>query len=135
MSDKPELNPFETPEIQKFEEPTKRDKRTILIDVSKMISPKGKPLRVELRRALTAQSVSKENPQVGDEYMLGLIDKETLPKVGKEFFFNYYKINNWPDFGKLRSDGPVKTLKEADGCFYFTTRDGDWRLKVLDSGN
>jgi hypothetical protein len=109
----------------------------IFVDMSSHAQINGKALRVELRRVRDPAigKVAAPKRLVDENCIIGLISPEDLPKEGKEFRMPYHSYNNFIDYGSIKSNEPVTDVLENEGNYYFSTSEGDWRLKILDAGN
>lgn len=110
---------------------------SIFIDMTDHASVTGKALRVELRRTRDPATgrPSYKRKLVDPNYIIGLISPEDLPQEGKEFMIPYHSLNGLADFGRVNSREPIFNLVEYEDCFFFTTSEGEWRLKIIDEGN
>lgn len=111
----------------------------VMVDMTEHTDIAGHPVRVELRRtrdpATALKGVSPSKKLIDSSYIIGIIDRDTLPREGEPFKMAYHNWNDVTDFGNVHSKEPIRDLVEEDGCYYFTTSEGQWRLKVLDVGN
>ena len=110
---------------------------SILVDMSDHFETGGDVVRVELCRTRDPASgpVEPSKKLFGPTYIIGLIDPSDLPQEGKDFRMPYYAMNSLADFGSVDSREPIKDLIVEGDSYYFTTSEGQWRLRVLDSGN
>lgn len=119
------------------ESPFKEKKNLILIDMTKHTGISGRALRVELRRIRNPATgpVKPEKKIVDHHHVIGLISREALPTEGVNFKMAYHRLSGIPDFGNIDSREPVSNVSSTEGCFYFETSEGHWRLKILNIGN
>ncbi|MFQ5351744.1 MAG: hypothetical protein ACE5D3_01570 [Candidatus Binatia bacterium] len=114
-------------------------KKSVLIDVTDLAGIDGEMLRVELRRtrdpAARGGSVPPADKLVDKSNVVGLIKETDVPAEGRPFQLAYHNWNGLIDFGTLSTGEPVRDVVYDDGCYYFVTNEGQWRLKVLDAGN
>jgi len=110
----------------------------VVIDISDNITIEGEPIRVELRKMkppLHKGGALEES----NSYLVGIIDNKDLPKEGEEFVLSYHYFNDLFDLGRVCSQEPIYNVEHhastAGDCYYFTTSEGNWRVKLLDRGN
>lgn len=110
---------------------------SLLVDKTEHSGIVGDVLRVELRRTRDPTTGTTAHTQriVDRNYIIGLIGPDDLPEEGRAFKMAYHLFNNQADFGNVDSSELITDVLYEEGCYYFTTSEGDWRLKVLDVGN
>ena len=118
--------------------PSEIDKsgKLVVEDISSNYDIKGEPVRVEMRRTRNplGEDVSLDKRIVEANFLVGLVDKKSLPKEGKPFQMTHHCYNGKPDFSSVTTGGPIRDLKVEGNYYYFTTDEGDWRVEVI-SGN
>lgn len=110
---------------------------SLVIDMTAHADIEGEAVRVEFRRTRDPATgpVAPSKKLLDSNYLIGLIKKEDLPQEGKSFKMPYHNFNSLADFGSIDSQSPVTELVVEEDCYYFNTNEGQWRVKVLDSGN
>lgn len=123
--------------FSEIEKKTEEIEDPIFVDMTKHSGITGVALRVELRRIRDPAigKVLPENKIIDDNFIIGLINPESLPEEGKSFRMSYHILNNLLDFGNVDSVEPIKDLVKDEAKFYFSTSEGQWRLMILDIGN
>lgn len=111
--------------------------KSIIIDMTDHADIEGKAVRVELRRTRdpATGTTTPSKKLLDGNYIIGLISADDLPEEGKNFRMPYHNFNSLADFGSVDSQEPISELLFEEGCYYFNTGEGQWRLKVLDAGN
>ena len=110
---------------------------SLVIDMTNHADIEGVAIRVELRRTRdpATGAVSPAKKLLDSNYIIGLIRPEDLPREGQHFRMPYHNFNSLADYGSVDSQEPISGLTVEDDCYYFSTTEGQWRLKVLDAGN
>jgi len=125
--------------LDDIEEPFEEEEKNIVVDMTDHTEITDQALRVEFRRtrnpAAASGKVTPEKRLLDKSKVIGLINKEALPREGETFIMPYHSWNNLSDFGSINSVEPVQDLFHEGDCYYFITSEGQWRLKVLDAGN
>lgn len=128
------------------ESPFSEDLNPALVDMTShtgMSNTSSATLRVELRRM--KEPVEKSAPYRTPEksFVIGVIDEDSLPTKDKTFRMPYHILSGNTgfgsgqvvDFGKIDTMVAIENLVIEDNHYYFETKEGLWRLTVLDKGN
>lgn len=125
--------------LELLEEIEAEEADSFVVDMTDTTNIRTGALRVELRRTREpAASIHKvpHSQRLPDENcIIGIIDEEDLPQEGEMFSMPFHMYNSYSDFGNVNTKEPVTDLYYEEGCYYFTTSEGQWRLKILDCGN
>lgn len=110
--------------------------KTFFIDMSDIVNAGSDPVRVEMRKIHQPLSgkAGWEEMIVSAEALVGMVARDALPQEGQEFYIYYHILNGAPSYNLAKTDGPVKDLDIIDNCYYFTTKEGSWRVKLM-AGN
>ena len=111
----------------------------MLVDQSHhFVNVKGQPIRVELKRLedpATSKAKEPADRKPGDMSLVGIVDSESLPVVGKEFKLCYYKYNGRTAYNIVATQSPVTEVVEAIPFIYFSVGSDHWRLEILSDEN
>jgi len=117
----------------------KKKKSSIFIDGTKHTKIYGPALRVELRRVKDPPTGKARYMKkvVDSDFVIGLVEEENLPQEGIRFSMPYHSLNGLIEFGIVDTSVPIEGVEhhKDTATFFFTTKDGYWRLTVLDVGN
>lgn len=136
--------------IPEIESPFRLEKSlsAAVIDMTKhtgLLEPKEEVLRVELRkvRDAIAYDVPLVDRIVEDSFVIGLIERTSLPKEGHRFSMPYHKLSSglgygssiFIDFGHIDTKTDTYNVLVQENLYFFETNEGVWRLKILHPDN
>jgi hypothetical protein len=109
----------------------------IVVDMTSHAEVTADVIRAEFRKVTDPISGPKRPSDriEFDSFVIGLLDAQGLPEEGQPFRMSYHILNNISNFGKIDSNEPITNLVIEGNCYYFSTSEGQWKLKILDVGN
>jgi hypothetical protein len=128
------------------ESPFSEDLNPALVDMTGhtgMSNASEATLRVELRRMKEPVEKGAEYRTPESSFVIGVIDKDSLPTKDETFRMPYHILSSNSgfgggqviDFGKIDTMVAIQNLVIDENVYYFETKEGLWRLTVLDKGN
>lgn len=131
------INPNDDPRDLESPFDEVEEESSIVIDMTGHTDIDGDAIRVEFRRTRDPATgpVAPSKKLLDANYLIGLIRREDLPQEGRSFRMPYHNFNSLADFGSIDSQSPVFGLVVEENCYYFSTTEGQWRVKILDAGN